>query len=86
MDINLAQLQVTITFESLDLALLQRERVAIPNYWQGHLTPPAIGDVLRFGRWQVAVCSRAWEHDGTRPMLRLYVTPLQELREDTSPT
>ena len=43
---------------------------------------PATGDVLRFGKWQCAVASRVWEHDGTMPVLRLYLTRLQR-RSDT---
>lgn len=77
------ELNITLTFEPEDLALLQRDGAAIPPYWQGHLTAPALGDVLRFGKWQCAVAGRAWEHDGTTPVLRLYMTPLRA-RSDTT--
>jgi hypothetical protein len=35
--------------------------------------PPALGDVVRVGGRQFVIEARVWEHDGTLPMLRLYV-------------
>jgi hypothetical protein len=34
---------------------------------------PAVGDVLRVGGRQFVVEVRVWEHDGTAPLLRLYL-------------
>lgn len=82
MEIKLGPLNVTLTFDPDDLAQLQHDGATIPPYWQGHLTMPATGDVLRFGKWQCAVASRVWEHDGTMSVLRLYLTRLQR-RSDT---
>jgi hypothetical protein len=82
MELTRDVLSIAITFDPDDLAQIQRDGATIPPYWQGHQTPPALGDVLRFGQWQCAVSGRAWEHDGTLPVLRLYMTRLQP-RSDT---
>ena len=56
-----------------DQGWLRREGVAVPQFWQGHTVAPALGDVLRIGGRQFVIQARVWEHDGTAPVLRLYI-------------
>ena len=74
MDSNLANLAIALTFTPEDLSWLREAGAAVPPFWQGHLTAPATGDVLRLADRQFSVFGRAWEHDGQRPVLRLYLT------------
>ena len=60
-------------FTTDDQAWLRREGIAVPAFWQGHTVSPALGDVLRIGGRQFVIQARVWEHDGTVPVLRLYI-------------
>jgi hypothetical protein len=66
-------LRILPVFTTDDQAWLRREGVAVPLFWQGHAVAPALGDVLRIGGRQFVIQARVWEHDGTLPVLRLYI-------------
>jgi hypothetical protein len=66
-------IKITLVFTTDDQAWLRREGVAVPLFWQGHTVAPALGDVLRLGGRQFVIQARVWEHDGSVPVLRLYV-------------
>ncbi len=70
-----AQVPIVLTFTSDDQVWLRRSAITPPAFWAGHVTPPALGDVLRIGGRQFAVVARVWEHDGLEPRLRLYLGP-----------
>lgn len=74
MEINLAHIEYRLTFTPEDLRWVQEAGVAVPPFWLGHPIAPVIGDVVRLADRQFAVMGRAWEHDGQRPVLRLYLT------------
>ena len=66
-------IKINPVFTADDQAWLRREGVAVPPFWQGHTVAPALGDVLRIGGRQFVIQARVWEHDGTLPVLRLYI-------------
>lgn len=70
---NQPNLRVVLVFGSEDQAWIRRERIEVPQFWQGHTVPPVQGDVVRVGGRQFLVQGRAWEHDGQTPVLRLFV-------------
>ena len=83
MELNLSNIDIVMTFDPEDLAVIQRTGAAIPPLWTGHPMQPAAGDVVRFGAWQCSVFGRAWEHNGTRPVLRLYMSRLTARSDET---
>jgi hypothetical protein len=66
-------LRIVPAFTTDDQAWMRREGVAVPPFWQSHAVAPALGDVLRIGGRQFVIQARVWEHDGTLPVLRLYI-------------
>ena len=66
-------IRIAAVFTSDDQAWIRREGIAVPAFWQGHTVSPALGDVLRIGGRQFVIQARVWEHDGTVPVLRLYI-------------
>lgn len=73
--LNLAgNLIITLTFNDEDLDWMRRAKIEVPAFWTGHPTPPQQGDVLRFGGHQFVIGARAWEHNGSAPILRLYLS------------
>ena len=64
---------IVLTFPTDDQAWVRREGIAVPAFWQGHSTAPERGDVIRLGGRQFVVEARVWEHDGSAPVLRLYL-------------
>lgn len=70
---NTLPLQINLVFNSDDQVWLRRSGVQVPNFWQDHGVAPATGDVLRIGDRQFAIQARVWEHDGERPVLRLFL-------------
>ena len=66
-------IKINPVFTTDDQAWIRREGVAVPPFWQGHTVAPALGDVLRIGGRQFVIQARVWEHDGTLPVLRLYI-------------
>ena len=66
-------IRIVPVFTTDDQAWIRREGVSVPPLWQGHTVAPALGDVLRIGGRQFVIQARVWEHDGTVPVLRLYI-------------
>jgi hypothetical protein len=66
-------LRIALTFSTEDQAWLRRSQIAVPDFWSGHAVAPHAGDVLRVGGRQFEVQARVWEHDGTTPVLRLFL-------------
>ena len=66
-------LHVQLVFNADDQAWIRREGIAVPHFWQGHATAPAVGDVVRLGGRQFVIQARVWEHDGESAVLRLFV-------------
>jgi hypothetical protein len=70
---NPQNLRIVLAFSTEDQAWLRRSQMAVPDFWSGHTVAPALGDVLRVGGRQFEVHARVWEHDGTQPVLRLFL-------------
>jgi hypothetical protein len=83
MELNLMDIDITLTFTPDDLAWMKQTGTAVPPFWTGHSIAPAVGDVLRLGDRQFAVFGRAWEHNGSRPVLRLYLTASEPVKSET---
>ena len=66
-------IRIVAVFTTDDQGWMRREGVAVPPFWQGHSVAPALGDVLRIGGRQFVIQARVWEHDGSVPVLRLYI-------------
>jgi hypothetical protein len=66
-------IQIVLAFRPDDQAWIRRSGAEVPQFWQGHAVPPALGDVLRIGGRQFSILARVWEHDGTLPILRLFI-------------
>ena len=69
-----SSLRVSMTFDPEDQAWLRRDRVSVPQFWQGSETTPLVGDAIRFAGRQFIVRGRIWEHDGSVPVLRLVLS------------
>lgn len=67
-------LKIVIAFSLEDQAWLRRSSIVVPKYWTGHNVAPAAGDALRIGGRQFVVQARVWEHDGSVPILRLFLS------------
>jgi hypothetical protein len=66
-------IQIVLAFRADDQAWIRRSGVEVPQFWQGHTVAPALGDVVRIGGRQFTILARVWEHDGTLPILRLFI-------------
>jgi len=73
MAMNPQTLRIVPVFTTEDQAWLRRSQLAVPDFWSGHTAAPALGDVLRVGGRQFDVQARVWEHDGTQPVLKLFL-------------
>ena len=67
-------LKIALAFSLEDQAWIRRSSVVVPKFWAGHTIAPASGDALRIGGRQFIVQARVWEHDGTTPILRLFLS------------
>jgi hypothetical protein len=67
-------LRIVLAFAPDDQAWIRMSSVTVPKFWQGHDAVPLAGDVLRVGGRQFVIQGRAWEHDGTVPVLRLFLS------------
>lgn len=67
-------IQIVLVFTTDDQAWIRRSSIPIPTFWDGHSVAPALGDVIRLGGRQFGIEARVWEHDGTMPVLRLFVS------------
>ena len=67
-------LKIVLAFSLEDQAWLRRSSIVVPKYWAGHNVAPAAGDALRIGGRQFVVQARVWEHDGSVPILRLFLS------------
>jgi hypothetical protein len=76
-------IQITPVFSADDQAWIRREGIAIPKFWQGHTVAPALGDVLRIGGRQFVIEARVWEHNGTLPVLQLFLGSSQAHSDTT---
>lgn len=83
MELNLMNIDITLAFTAEDLAWMQRLSTSVPPFWTGHAIAPSVHDVLRIGDRQFVVVGRAWEHTGTRPVLRLYLSPGTAAQEES---
>ncbi|MEO8524073.1 MAG: hypothetical protein ABI460_05105 [Caldimonas sp.] len=66
-------LRIVLAFSLEDQAWIRRSSIVVPKYWAGHDIAPASGDALRIGGRQFIVQARVWEHDGSTPVLRLFL-------------
>jgi hypothetical protein len=66
-------IKIVPVFSVDDQTWIRRSAVQVPGFWQGHSVAPALGDVLRFGGRQFVIQARVWEHDGSVPVLRLFL-------------
>ena len=62
-----------LVFSTDDQAWIRREGIQVPSFFEGHGVAPARHDVLRLAGRQFVVQARVWEHDGERPVLRLFL-------------
>jgi hypothetical protein len=67
-------LRILLAFPHEDQAWLRRSSIVVPKFWEGHAIAPLAGDVVRVGGRQFLVQGRAWEHDGTGPVLRVFLS------------
>ncbi len=67
-------LRIVLAFSLEDQAWIRRSSIVVPKYWGGHGVAPAAGDALRIGGRQFIIQARVWEHDGTAPVLRLFLS------------
>ena len=67
-------LKIVLAFSLDDQAWIRRSSIVVPKYWAGHGVAPAAGDALRIGGRQFVIQGRVWEHDGTTPVLRLFLS------------
>jgi hypothetical protein len=67
-------LKIILAFSLDDQAWIRRSSIVVPKFWAGHAVAPAAGDALRIGGRQFVVQGRVWEHDGSTPVLRLYLS------------
>jgi hypothetical protein len=80
---NQQDIQIVLVFTTDDQAWIRRSSVEVPKFWQGHTVAPLTGDVMRLGGRQFTIEARVWEHDGTMPVLRLFLGS-GHARSDTS--
>jgi hypothetical protein len=67
-------LKIVLAFSLDDQAWIRRSSIVVPKYWAGHGVAPMAGDALRIGGRQFVIQGRVWEHDGTTPVLRLFLS------------
>jgi len=67
-------IQIALVFNTDDQAWIRLSKIAVPRLFEGHTIAPNTGDVLRIGGRQFVVEVRVWEHDGSTPTLRLYLS------------
>jgi hypothetical protein len=70
---NPTDLRIALVFSSDDQGWIRRSSIEVPKFWQGHGVAPALGDIVRVGGRQFCIEARVWEHDGSTPVLRLFV-------------
>ena len=71
---NPQDIHITMVFTTDDAAWVRRSAIPVPAFWRGHEVAPALGDVLRIGGKQFVIEARVWEHDGTLPVLKLFMS------------
>lgn len=67
-------LRVLLSFSKDDQTWIRQAAITVPKFWEGHSVDPVAGDALRIGGRQFIIQGRAWEHDGTTPVLRLFLS------------
>ena len=77
------EIKIVPVFATDDQAWIRRDAVPVPAFWHGHAVAPALGDVLRVGGRQFVIEARVWEHDGSVPVLRLFLSG-SHAQSDTS--
>ncbi len=80
---ELSELKIIPVFNDDDQAWIRRSAIEVPRFWRGHSVAPALGDVLRVGGRQFVIQARVWEHDGSAPLLRLYLGSSHALSDTT---
>lgn len=66
-------LRISLVFSTDDQTWIRRDGIKVPEFWAGHAVAPELRDVVRLGGRQFTVQARVWEHDGSSPVLRLFV-------------
>jgi hypothetical protein len=69
----MSDLRIVMEFNTEDRTWIRLNKVAVPALWQGHGIAPALSDVVRLGGRQFVIEARVWEHDGTQPVMRLFM-------------
>ncbi|MDR7151962.1 hypothetical protein J2W49_003938 [Hydrogenophaga palleronii] len=67
------QLRVVLVFSPEDQAWIRRGAYTVPDFWQGHGVPPAMGDEFRLGGRQFTIQGRLWAQEGGVTLLRVFV-------------
>jgi hypothetical protein len=68
------QIKIVPVFTPDDQAWIRRTATVVPRFWHDHVVAPMLGDILRIGGRQFVIEARVWEHDGTLPVLRLFLS------------
>lgn len=66
-------IRIVLHFNQEDRGWMRINKVDTPDFWRGHEVAPALGDVIRLGGRQFTINARVWDHDGTTPLLRIYL-------------
>jgi hypothetical protein len=70
---NPTPLRVVLVFSPEDQAWIRRAALTVPDFWQGHGVPPAMGDEFRLGGRQFTIQGRLWAQEGEVTLLRVFV-------------
>ena len=68
-----SHVRVVLVFSAEDQARIRRGAYTVPDFWQGHGVPPAMGDEFRLGGRQFTIQGRLWEQEGGVTLLRVFV-------------
>ena len=70
---NPTSLRVVLVFNAEDQAWIRRSALTVPDFFQGHGVPPAMGDEFRLGGRQFTIQGRMWAQDDAGTVLRVFV-------------
>jgi hypothetical protein len=70
---NPTPLRVVLVFSPEDQSWIRRAALTVPDFWQGHGVPPAMGDEFRLGGRQFTIQGRLWAQEGDMTLLRVFV-------------
>ncbi len=69
---NSLPLRVVLVFNTEDQAWIRRASLTVPDFWQGHGVPPALGDEFRLGGRQFTIQGRLWAQEEGATVLRVF--------------